>query len=119
MQTINWYEVAKESNLLIKNEKQFITNFGIFPWICNFLFTILFECDFIKFKPNHLLMALYFMKCYPYDDQASAIWKITRKSWAKWIWGTITVLYLHFTGKGSLVRTLIRIYQKNLIVFLD
>lgn len=101
---INWFDEAKESNLIIKNQKQFITNFGVAPWICDFLFSILLSINEIKFQTKHLLMALYFLKCYPFDDQAAAIWHITRKTWSKWIWGTLAVLYLHFTGKGSLVK---------------
>jgi hypothetical protein len=58
---------------------------------------------FIKFETKHLLMTLYFLKCYPYDDQAAAIWHITRKTWSKWVWGTLAILYSHFIGKGSLV----------------
>jgi hypothetical protein len=101
---LNWYEIAKKSNITIKNQKQFITNFGVLPWICNFLYSILLKCTFIKFKEKHLLMVLYFLKCYPYHDQAAAIWKITRKTWSKWVWGALTILFLNFTGEGSLVK---------------
>jgi hypothetical protein len=100
---IDWYNEARKSNLTIKNQKQFITNFGVLPWICDYLFSILLLCKDIKFETNHLLMTLYFLKCYPFDDQASAIWHLTRKTWSKWVWGTLAILYLHFTGEGSLV----------------
>lgn len=100
----NWYDEARNSNLSIKNQQQFITNFGVAPWICDFLLSILLLFKEIKFTRKHVLMTLYFLKCYPFDDQAAASWHITRKTWSKWIWGTLAVLYLHFTGEGTLVK---------------
>jgi hypothetical protein len=102
---IDW---INESNkyLDIRNERQFISNFGVQIWICNYLFSLLLSAHgfyFVKWKPIHLLYALYFLKLYPIDEQAAAIFRITRKSYSKWLWITILVLYNQFKTKAKLV----------------
>ena len=49
-------------------------------------------------------MALYFLKTYPLAEQAASVWKITRKSWDKWVWVTLCVLYKEFNETEKLVR---------------
>ena len=99
----NWYNVSK---LKPKNTQQFIANFGVVPIICHFLYSILLTFKCIKWKRSYLLMALYFLKVYPLDDQAALSWNLTRKTWSKWVWITLEALYIHFT-KDSLVIFLI------------
>ena len=73
---IDWYKVGE---LKPKNQQQFIANFGVIPQICSFLFSILInKYNKIKWKPAHVLMALYFLKVYPLEEQAALVWRITR-----------------------------------------
>jgi hypothetical protein len=100
---IDWYDISRKY-LDIRNQKQFVCNFGVLPFVCDFLFSIVEK--YVVFQPIHLIMSLYFLKVYPFDEQASAIWKTTRKTVSKYVWGILSVLYLHFTSEGSLVNNL-------------
>jgi hypothetical protein len=99
-QKIDWYEIAR-TRLDVRNQSQFICNFGVFPFMCDYLFSIIKNVKGIF--PIHLLMALYFLKLYPLDNQAAVIWKMTRKTYSKWLWTTLVFLYIHFKNEGSLV----------------
>lgn len=44
---------------------------------------------------HHLLWALHFMKNYPTEDVGSAFWNVDRKTYRKYVWRVIILLYLY------------------------
>lgn len=56
-------------------------------------------------------MALYFLKTYPLAEQAASVWKITRKTWDKWVWVTLCVLYKEFNETEKLINWKDRHYK--------
>lgn len=48
-----------------------------------------------SFQPLHLLWVYYFLKTYPTEDQAANFCGVTRKTFRKYLWRVLVVLYQH------------------------
>ena len=77
---------------LMEQDRTFRSHFGVGWMVASSIWNTLdaYSIGYIQRKPclqvHHLFWGLHFLKNYPLEDQASQLFKTTRKTYRKWVW---------------------------------
>lgn len=71
--------------------RRFVALFGVEPYVCALVWHELVASSWTAFtrcpKPEHLLWALLFLKCYPTEELlATQVGAVDEKTIRKWVW---------------------------------
>lgn len=96
---LDWSSVARSIGFKKVTNYHFLACFGVNFVICELLWLWISPyCE--KLQPKHLLYCLYYLKCYPLQSETESILNIDHKTFFKWVWLVVDLLYEHLDMVG-------------------